>query len=204
MSTCRMMRSWLVLGLIVNAGGLAAIAVPPPPPPPDGDPYASLLAKHSISSEADGIVAYLRSVRPDAEGRKRVAALIAQLGHDSFARRERATRQLIELPVVCVEALRAAAETEGGEARLRAQQVLAARSAGNANSAVAVACFRTIAKRKLLGAASVLLEVLPLYAEEFAQVAGREALRATCRPEDAELIRRAARDGALEARVAAI
>jgi hypothetical protein len=203
-----MLRNGFLTGIVLT-GALAALAAQPavaaPPPPPDGDPYAGGLAQQEIVPDLEGIVGYLKTLRPSPENRKVIASLIRQLGDDSFARRELAMRQLIALPVVPVEDLRRAADSGGGgELCLRARHVIVARSAGNASSAVAVACFRTITKKKLTGAAPAVLEALPLYAEEFALAAGRDALRATCGAGDADLIRRAARHGAAEARVAAV
>jgi outer membrane protein assembly factor BamB len=171
--------------------------------PSDTDPYSAILAEQAIQPELTGIVGYLKGLGPSPENRKLIDSLILQLGHADFAKRELAVRQLVALPVVPVDDLRDAAGSEDGEIRLRAQQVLAARSAGNASSAVAIACFRTIAKKRLIGAAPALLEVLPLYPEEFVLAAGREALKVTSRPQDATLLRHTARTGPLEARVAA-
>jgi hypothetical protein len=174
------------------------------PPAVEADPYAAILAQQAIDPSRDAIVAYLQSLRPSEENRQFIAARIAELGSDHFERRELATRQLIALPVLPADDLRLAIEADGGEIGLRAQQVLAARSAGNPSASVAVACFRTITKKHLTGAAPALLDVLPLYGEEFVLAAGREALKVTCRPEDAALLRKAAHKASIETRVAAV
>jgi hypothetical protein len=169
------------------------------------DPYVSVLTEQAITPDVNGIVTYLRGLTPTPQNRKLVRSLIVQLGSMDFARRELAARQLIAMPVVPPEELTAAAaDGDDAETRLRAQQVMAARAAGNASSSVAVACFRTIARRKLTGAAPAVLDVLPLYGEEFVLAAARDALRVTSRPEDAALLRKTIGGGSLEARVAAI
>lgn len=169
------------------------------------DPYAAILAEHAISPDLDGIVAYLRGLTPTPENRKLVRTLIGRLDSLDFAARELAARQLIAMPLVPADDLRLAAEEgDDGETRLRAAQVIAARASGNPSASVAVACFRTIARKKLAGAAPALLDVLPLYGEEFVLAAARDALRATSRPADVELLRRAVARGGTEARVAAV
>ena len=79
------------------------------------------------------------------------------------------------------------------------------RSVGNASSSVAVACFRTIARRELIGAAPVMLQVLPLFGDEFVLAAARDALKCTSRVEDVPLLRKVVfSDDATEVRVAAV
>jgi hypothetical protein len=169
------------------------------------DPYAAILAEHGITPDAAGIVGYLKGLTPAPENRKRVRTLIARLGDMDFAARELAARQLTAMPVVTADDLRAAAEDgDDAETRLRAAEVIAARASGNPSSSVAVACFRTIARKKLAGAAPAVLDVLPLYGEEFVLAAARDALRVTSRSTDVALLRRAGGGGCVEARVAAV
>ena len=169
------------------------------------DPYAAILAEHAIAPDVDGIVGYLRGLTPTPENRTLVHTLIARLDSLDFAARELAARQLIAMPVVPADDLRLAAEEgDDSETRIRAAQVIAARASGNPSASVAVACFRTIARKKLTGAAPALLDVLPLYGEEFVLAAARDALLATSRPEDVERLRQAVAGGPTEARVAAI
>ncbi|HEY7116844.1 MAG TPA: HEAT repeat domain-containing protein [Tepidisphaeraceae bacterium] len=197
----------LCANLVGLCGGLGLATVAAQAAPPEAaDPYAAILADQAIDPDLHGVVAYLKALPPSDDNRGLIASLILQLGSQDFARRELAARQLIAMPVVPVEDLRAATADDDGDAevRLRAQQVLAARAAGNASSSVAVACFRTIVKKKLMGAAPVLLQVLPLYGEEYVLAAGRDALKATTRPEDAALLRDAVARGPTEARVAAV
>ena len=177
--------------------------------PPDGgasDPYTAILAEQAIAPDLPAIVKYLGSLPPSDDNRRHIAQLVAQLGHDDFGRRELATRQLVALPVVPVELLRAAADNvdEPTELRLRARSVIAQRAAGNASSTVAVACFRTIARRKLTGATAPILDVVPLYGQEFVLAAARDALKTTSRTQDIPLLRRAVlAEGPTDVRVAA-
>jgi hypothetical protein len=186
--------------------GVALVALGSAARGQENDPYVAVLARESVEPELPGMVGYLRGLKPSEADRARISSLVMQLGSRDFVRREGAMRELIALPVVPVEELRAAVDGADQEARLRAMQVMSARSVGNNTSAAAVACFRIIAKRKLAGAAPVVLDVLPLYGEEFVLGAARDALKATCRAEDAGLLRRAIRagGGAAESRAAAV
>ncbi|HYE18575.1 MAG TPA: HEAT repeat domain-containing protein [Tepidisphaeraceae bacterium] len=171
----------------------------------DHDPYAALLAEQSIRPDKDGLVGYLRSVQPTARNRARTALLIEKLSAADFEERELAQRQLVGLPAVAAEDLAAAAESGDTELASRARAVIAARSTGSASASVGVACFRTIAKRKVEGAAGAVLEAMPLYAEEFVLSAARDAVRATATRADLPALRKAAAMGAkLETRVAAV
>jgi hypothetical protein len=172
--------------------------------PPDTDGYASILAQQAIEPELPAITNYLKTLTPSDANHKVINSLILQLGSDDFVRRELATRQLISLPVISDRDLLAAIDNPDAEIRLRAGQILTARAAGNASSSVAIACFRTISRRKLTGAAPTLLEVLPLYNEEYVLAAGREALKATSRAQDLPLLRQAAMIGPVESRVAVV
>jgi len=192
-----------ILFVACVASGPRALATAPPCDA--ADPYAAILAEQAIAPDLDGIVAYLRGLTPTPANRKLVRTLIGRLDNLDFAARELAARQLIAMPVVPPDDLRAAAEDGvDSETRVRAAQVIAARAAGNPSSTVAVACFRTIARKKLAGAAPAVLEVLPLYGEEFVLAAAREALRVTSRVEDVDLLRETLASGGTEARVAAV
>jgi hypothetical protein len=214
MSTCGVLRSRFVKGAL----SLAAVALvatlgssrqpyraqAAPPGDAAADACVAMLLRQSISPDLDGIVAHLRSLTPGPDARRRIRALIAQLGDASFDRREAATRELIALPIVPVDALRRAARSDEAEQRMRAARVLASRSVGNSTGALATACFRTLTKKRLTGGAAAVLETLPLFADEMTLSAGREALKATCAASDAGLLRAGARRGASEARVGAV
>ena len=75
------------------------------------DPYAAILAEHAISPDVDGIVAYLRGLTPTPENRTRIRTLIGRLDSLDFAARELAARQLIAMPVVPADDLRAPPRT---------------------------------------------------------------------------------------------
>lgn len=167
------------------------------------DPYIAVLAEQAILPQSDSIVAYLRTLPPSDENRRQIRLCIAQLSAADYAKRELAARQLVAMPIVPIEELRDASQSDDAEIRYRAQNIMAARSMGNASSSVAVACFRTISRLKLRGAAAPLLDVLPLYGEDYVLSAGRDALCATVSDDDAALLRKAMKSGPVESRVAA-
>lgn len=174
------------------------------PAPPQSDAYSTVLAPLGIEPQFDSISTYLKTLSPTPENHRQLLSLFIQLGGNDFTNREIAMRRLIAMPVIDQKDLKQALDIDESEIHLRAQQVAAARASNNASASVAVACFRTISRRKITGAASVVLEVLPLYHEEFVLSAAREALKVTSQSEDADLLRHAAQNGAAEVRVAAI
>lgn len=198
----RMFR-WYGFGVLVLALSVGCL-VHAQPNPPQNDAYSDILARQGVEPGLASITGYLHGLSPTPENHRRLMALFAQLGGDDFAMREVAMRRLIAMPVIAENDIKAAIESDEGEVHLRAEQVATSRKAGNASAAVAVACFRTISRRRITGAAAVVLEVLPLYQEEFVLAAGREALKVTSRSEDVELLRQAAQGGSIEARIAAI
>jgi len=203
MMSNRMFRSW-ACGGILFALSLLAPRSQAQGVPPETDAYAAILRQQAIEPRLESITGYLKGLSPTAENKKHLTALFMQLGGDDFARRELAMRQLIAMPVIGANDLATAIDSDESEIHLRAQQVAAARTNGNASSSVAVACFRTISRRKIAGASATVLEVLPLYQEEFVLSAAREALKVTSRVEDIPMLRAASQNGSIETRVAAI
>jgi len=172
--------------------------------PAPQDPYAQLLAEQAISSDKTGLIAYLRTLQPTVRNRRNVSLLIARLGSTDFADRELAQRQLTALPVITPDDLLSAVASDQPEIGARAAEVLQARSLQNGAPSVAVACFKTITRQKIDGAGPAVLEVLPLYSEEYVLSAGREAVRTSATVSDLPVLRRIAKSGKLEARIAAI
>jgi uncharacterized protein (TIGR03067 family) len=68
----------------------------------------------------------LLSDPPDERLAARVAQLVKQLGHDDFAKREEASKELDAIGAPAVEALRKATAADDGEIRRRAEKILAA------------------------------------------------------------------------------
>lgn len=163
-----------------------------------------ILAQQGIEPKSQSIVGYLNALPPTSQNHQHLLGLFDQLASGDFARRELAMRQLIALPVISEKDLTDAADGGACEIQLRISQIIDARSKGNCSSSVAVACFRTICRQKLIGAAPAILGSLPLYHEEFVLAAARDALKATSRAEDLPLLLKSAVSGNIEARIAAI
>lgn len=77
-----------------------------------------------IGTDGPSLMKYLRKLTP-GEGRfERIPALIRQLGHESFAKREEATAQLMAIGPAAAPSLRQAAQNSDPEVRRRAQGCL--------------------------------------------------------------------------------
>src|SRR5437762_1759594 len=84
---------------------------------------AALRAAH-VATDGPSLLRYLRQRIPKEESSDRMAALIRQLGHDSFAIREEATSQLLVIGAAAVPSLRQATGDPDPEVRRRAQGCL--------------------------------------------------------------------------------
>lgn len=83
-----------------------------------------VLLARSAAASGDLPAAQDQPVRPQAR-KSQIAELVAQLGDSSFAVRQRATRELVELGIVARDALVEAANGDDAEVRARARAVLA-------------------------------------------------------------------------------
>jgi len=84
---------------------------------------ATLRSAH-VGTDGPSLLRYLRQRVPKEESSDRTAALIRQLGHDSFSVREEATKQLMLVGAAAVPSLRQAAADPDPEIRRRAQWCL--------------------------------------------------------------------------------
>ncbi len=146
-----------------------------------------LLAEKSIEPTADGLSAYLRDLHPSEERRRRVEALIAQLGADEFRQREQAMAQLEALPNPPVQQLHAMIEDDDPEIRWRAQKLLAT-VRGSADQTL-LAVFSAINEREVDGLAADVLAALPDCTTGQLRYAAEKALIATAGEDDAPLLR---------------
>ena len=155
--------------------------------PPDADLAA--LKEAGIEPDAAGLGGYLdRFVPSDAQTRK-VAALVEQLGAETWQKREEATKALAALPVLPRAALERAAESDDPEVRVRAGKLL--KQQPEDRSHLLSAALGAIAKRDIKGLAGRLLAAAPHCTEAQENIRLQEALRATAGTGDAALLRRA-------------
>jgi hypothetical protein len=164
--------------------------------PADAEPYDSyveLLARFKVQPDVNGIKSYLGSIT-DPKRAAQVAALVAQLGDADYSKREAATRELLLMPSLAIGQLREAAKARDLEIRYRARMILDKIEEGtDKQDQLLYAALRTAQSRQLKGLADEVLKVFPLCGRDFLRDAARQALSATARKEDADLLRSVAR-----------
>jgi hypothetical protein len=115
-----------------------------------------LLRAAKVATDGPGLVKYLRGQTADPALLEKAKALVRQLGDDSFAVREQASRELVDLGQAAVPSLRAAAVSDDREVAFRARACLRLIGKRGTGAAVAAAV-RLLAWRKPAGAAEALL-----------------------------------------------
>lgn len=143
----------LAIGLLGGAAGA--------PESPD----EKLLRENKVPTDGPGLLAFLRQ-RFTPISQTRAKELIEQLGDDSFAKREEASRQLVLHGARVKKVLQAALAHEDLEVRSRAQACLRAIENDALAANVVNAGIRVLAQRKPPGAARLLLDQLPNLADE--------------------------------------
>jgi hypothetical protein len=146
-------------------------------------------ADKPASSLAGQLQTLLDQHYPDDEQRRRTLKLIAQLGSDHFLQREAATRELMKLPTLPLDALKKATTSKDPEVRWRARQILA--RARPQDPVPLYQLLRKITQQKPPGTVPVLLETIARCEEPFILQAARSALTGVSRPEDADSLRKA-------------
>jgi hypothetical protein len=191
------------------AGFVAALALPALAAPPDSvrEDEQALAAAH-LGHDGPALLDFFRKHTPVEADRDKVRALIAALGDDSYAVRERASEDLVALGAAATPLLREAVKDPDVEVARRAEKCLLLIDPYPV-AAVAAAAARLLALRRPDGAAEVLLRYLPYAEDDTADDAVRAALAALARPdgrpephllaalEDRVPVRRAAAVGAL-------
>lgn len=170
---------------------------------PNGDVAASL-RQLNVQPSAESMAAFLRAVRPQGERGRQFAALIQQLGAESYRVREQASEAILASKVWYPEMLRAAAGGGDAEVRARSEQVLEKMGSLGAMEweDAARLVLGAIAREKLPGLAEAVLELLGT-SEALAPQA-IAALRATARVGDLPLLHKLTRSEKLYLRVAAV
>jgi hypothetical protein len=129
----------------------------------DGD--EKLLKGAGIPTDGPGLLAYFRHRTADASDSARILALVRELGDDSFAVREGATRKLVAIGPRARHALRASLNDSDPEVARRAEDCLRQINAG-ASASVIAAAVRMLARHNPPRAAEVLLAYLPSAEDE--------------------------------------
>ena len=152
----------------------------------DDDIYVQQLARYGIEPTAEAISAYLKSLTPSNEQQQVLQKLIVQLGNESYAAREAATRELLRQPTGLNDLLAAAISGENAEIRWRAR--LVSEQTSRESQSLLQAALMTVQKRQITGIAPQLLAVAPYCTVEPLRSALQRALVATLLPSDAQLL----------------
>ncbi|MGH7226573.1 MAG: HEAT repeat domain-containing protein, partial [Gemmataceae bacterium] len=115
--------------------------------------------------EGNALLGIIRKHVPTPEVRRKVKALIEQLGNDEFKTRESADKELRRLGRVALPQLRQAKSDPDAERAQRARRVIE-RIEGDPKSHLSGAVVRLLALRKPDGATAALLAYLPLAEED--------------------------------------
>jgi hypothetical protein len=147
--------SVVAVSLILLSGALARTASPDTSA---GD--ERVLRANQVGTDGAALLAFLRGrIIADVDANK-IRAHIKNLGHDTFAVREKASSELVKLGNQAVPLLQQALKDTDIEVVRRAEECLRLIK-GGAGQAVDTAALRLVALRKPAGAAEVLLGYLP-------------------------------------------
>ena len=134
-----------------------------------------LLAAQGIATDGPGLLRFLRAQTPSPDEQARLAAAVGQLGHRSFAVRERATKTLVAAGRPSLPYLRLALTHNDIEVVRRAQRAIDDIER-TAHSALLSAAIRILAQRRVPGAAETLFGYLPFVPDDTVEAAVRDAL----------------------------
>jgi HEAT repeat protein len=153
--------AFLLLTVPPNVPGPPAASLPrqdPPPVPPRPD-----LSKLRQALDADdnaAVLAYFRKLPLSDKDRAAIRTLIARLGDESFAVRERAAREVLDWGPRAAASLRRAARSSDPETAARARDCLGKILAGSVSAQLVEAVHR-LENRPPAGTAAVLLDCVP-------------------------------------------
>lgn len=165
--------------------------------------YEKTLVAKQVTPDVTGLRKYLRALHPSEDQKDRAKQLIAKLGSDVYAEREQATADLLAMPALPVDELVAANQPGGDpETRWRTKSILEiGREQG---AATLFAALKMIKLRELKGLAAEVLSVYAFCGKPHQRSAANEALRATSRSGDADLLRSALGSEDIDLRAAVV
>ncbi len=189
--------------LVVVCGGLSLGAAGPAPAQEKGsaekreqlEPLRKQLRAHGYAADAAGLRAYIADFQANDEDVRQLDEWIELLGAPHYRVRETAMLSLLNRattqPQLVNHRLRQALEVRDQEVRFRARWILARSSTAGAE--LLTAALRLIAAEPVEGLAAELLHVWPYCASEHQRSSFNEALKATSRVDDQELLASLAR-----------
>ena len=165
-------------------------------------PNLKLLQEFEIAPTKESVSDYLISLYPSPQERELLANLVAELGNDSYAQRESASRQLLRRPTGVIPILEEATKNQDFEIRWRAKQILdhTERESRRLLEAVLV----TVQKEKLAGLCRPLFGAVPLCKDDYLRIQLCRALAETALEADATFLIEQLRSADAQQRVAAI
>jgi hypothetical protein len=119
-----------------------------------------------VAVDGPGLVAFLRGQVRSDDQKSKIQKLIKQLSDEAFEVREKATAELILLGSVALPFLREAAGDNDPEVARRAKHCLARIGEPKGPAQVSPSAMRLLALRKPVGAAEVLLALVPSTTDE--------------------------------------
>jgi hypothetical protein len=163
------------------------------------------LREIGAAPDADSIRELLAPTPPTEEDLRLVRLWVAQLGGERYAQREAAAQKLLEMGDDAIPAVERATASDDPETRLRAQGLLPRlRLQRHQRNAALSAAVRTIARERLKGLASELLDLAPHLSGFAARNNLRRALAATVTSDDRERLELVIGSGPATARELAI
>src|SRR5579885_190534 len=150
-------RAGLLAGLVLLAGACAGRAAEDDA---DLEQDVKALREARVATDGPALLAYFKERTLSEGDRKKLGALVRQLGDEQFAVREKASQDLFKAGRLAVPVLRPALRDRDPEIARRAQRCLQQIESG-ADLAVTAAAARVLAARRPPGAIAVLLAYLP-------------------------------------------
>lgn len=175
---------------------------------PAADWHLDVLQRFQVKPDADSVLKFVNTFRTDSVTQQQVAKLIEQLGHEDFAVRERASKQLMQLNVRAESQLRTAAiNSTDLEVAFRARQVLQRldiwKNTDEQNT-VLLAALVLLKRLKPQHATEPVLDLIRYLDDSYVRNSAYEVVWATASKSDAELFRRYSHIGPSTIQAAAI
>ena len=157
-----------------------------------------LLQTHGISTDPDGIIEYLRKLRPNENLKKEIDDLIGQLASEKFAQRELAGAKLKTLGVQTKPQLFIAAQSSDKEIAWRSKKILnwlGSSHEGQLRRSLLEAALKILRQRPSSQAVPILLQTLDELEDSHLLDIATEAIWASVDDSHVPLLRHAMKNG---------
>lgn len=169
------------------------------------DAGSAFLDDFGVPSDTASLLGYVQAMGSAQSSQTIASRLLDKLGHEDFAVRERATRQLIALPHVPANLLDAAARSSDPEVRLRLQTIQPMRLDTALRGTLDVAVLQAISRRHPPSAVALLVDALARADDDYVRYMATAALVACVDRQHMDFLRQHAnsKSDAVRAAVAA-